>query len=97
MGRISTDEVRAIGELARLELDETEVQQLAGELDGILGYIEKVQSLDTDGVEPLTHAVPFDSPLRPDVPEASFSQDEALANAPKRDHVFFGVPKVVSK
>ena len=55
---------------------------MAGELDAILGYIEELRQLDTSGVEPMTHAVPFACPQRPDEVGAMLPPDEALANAP---------------
>ena len=66
MSRIDPNEVREIAQLARLRLGEAEVTRMARELDAILGYIEELRQLDTTGVEPMTHAVPFDCPQRPD-------------------------------
>lgn len=95
MSRIDPNEVRQIAALARLALSEAEVTKLTHELDGILGYIAAVQAVDTTGVEPLTHAVGFGCPLRPDNVRPSFEIDEALANAPRRHERFFEVPRIV--
>jgi aspartyl-tRNA(Asn)/glutamyl-tRNA(Gln) amidotransferase subunit C len=95
MTRISADEVREIAGLARLRLDDGEVERLAQELDGILGYIETVKGLDTANVVPMTHAVPFDCPMRPDEVGQSLSIDEALQNAPRRHETSFEVPRIV--
>ena len=95
MPRIQPDEVREIATLARLRLDETEVQRMAQEIDAILGYIDEIKQLDTSGVEPMTHAVPFDCPLRPDEVAPSLSVDDALKNAPRREGSFFQVPRIV--
>jgi aspartyl-tRNA(Asn)/glutamyl-tRNA(Gln) amidotransferase subunit C len=95
MPRINPEEVREIAALARLRLDEDEVARLTSELDGILGYIETVKGLDTANVEPMTHAVPFDCPMRPDEPGRSLTIDEALENAPRRRESFFEVPRIV--
>lgn len=95
MPRINPEEVREIAGLARLRLDETEVGRLTTELDGILGYIETVKGLATADVEPMTHAVPFDCPLRPDEPGPSLTIDEALQNAPRRRENLFEVPRIV--
>jgi len=65
------------------------------DLDAILGYIDTLRELDTSLVEPMTHAVPFDCPLRPDVVRPSLSVEEALANAPRREASFFQVPRIV--
>jgi aspartyl-tRNA(Asn)/glutamyl-tRNA(Gln) amidotransferase subunit C len=95
MPRINSEEVREIAALARLRLDETEVARLTHELDGILGYIDTVRSLDTGAVLPMTHAVPFDCPMRPDEPGPSLSTEEALRNAPRRRENVFEVPRIV--
>jgi aspartyl-tRNA(Asn)/glutamyl-tRNA(Gln) amidotransferase subunit C len=95
MPRIEPEEVREIAQLARLRLDEAETARMAAELDAILGYIEEVKQVDTAGVEPMTHAVPFDCPYRPDEVGPMLSQEEALANAPRRQDSFFEVPRIV--
>jgi aspartyl-tRNA(Asn)/glutamyl-tRNA(Gln) amidotransferase subunit C len=95
MTRITADEVREIAGLARLRLDEAEVERLTHELDGILGYIDTVKSLDTSDVLPMTHAVPFDCPVRPDEVRQSLSIEEALQNAPRRHESSFEVPRIV--
>lgn len=95
MSRIDPKEVRQIAALARLGLSEAEVTKLTQELDGILGYIAAMQAVDTTGVEPLTHAVGFACPLRPDEVQPSFDNEAALANAPRRHERFFEVPRIV--
>lgn len=95
MSRIDPNEVREIAQLARLRLGEDEVTRMAGELDAILGHIEELRQLDTTGVEPMTHAVPFACPQRPDELGPMLSPDQALANAPVRDGNFFQVPRIV--
>jgi aspartyl-tRNA(Asn)/glutamyl-tRNA(Gln) amidotransferase subunit C len=95
MPRINSQEVREIAALARLRLDEGEVVRLTHELDGILGYIDTVKGLDTTAVLPMTHAVPFDCPMRPDEPGQSLTLDEALGNAPRRHENLFEVPRIV--
>jgi aspartyl-tRNA(Asn)/glutamyl-tRNA(Gln) amidotransferase subunit C len=95
MSRIDPNEVREIAQLARLRLGEAEVTRMAGELDAILGYIEELRQLDTSGVEPMTHAVPFACPQRPDEVGGMLPPEQALANAPARDGNFFLVPRIV--
>ena len=95
MTRISPDEVREIAGLARLRLDDAEIDRLTHELDDILGYIETVKGLDTENVLPMTHAVPFDCPMRPDESGQSLSIDEALQNAPRRHGSSCEVPRIV--
>jgi aspartyl-tRNA(Asn)/glutamyl-tRNA(Gln) amidotransferase subunit C len=95
MSRIDPNEVREIAQLARLRLGEAEVTRMAGELDAILGYIEELRQVDTSGVEPMTHAVPFACPQRPDEVGGMLPPDEALANAPAREGNFFLVPRII--
>jgi aspartyl-tRNA(Asn)/glutamyl-tRNA(Gln) amidotransferase subunit C len=95
MSRIDTKEVREIARLARLRLSEDEVARMARELDAILTHIEELRQLDTSAIEPMTHAVPFDCPLRDDEVGQMLPVDRALANAPRREDGFFEVPRVV--
>ena len=92
---LSRQEVLEIALLARLELGDDEVTRLTRDLDAILGYVAKLAALDTEGVEPMTHAVPMDCPLRDDGVEGSLPADEALAAAPRRTDDFFEVPKII--
>ena len=95
MSRILPEQVREIAALARLRLDDAEVERMAHELDAILGYIEEVRDLDTGDAEPMTHAVSFDCPVREDAVRPSLPVEEALRNAPRREGPFFLVPRVV--
>ena len=95
MASITKQEVEEIALLARLKLGDDEVERLRGELTAILGYAEALQALDTEGVEPMTHAVPLDCPTRPDVVQPSLTADEALGDAPQRVEDFFGVPRII--
>jgi aspartyl-tRNA(Asn)/glutamyl-tRNA(Gln) amidotransferase subunit C len=95
MPRIQPQEVREIAALARLRLDDAEVERMTHELDAILGYIDTVMNLDTGDAEPMTHAVPFDCPLREDVPGEPLPVEQALANAPRRDGGYFQVPRII--
>jgi aspartyl-tRNA(Asn)/glutamyl-tRNA(Gln) amidotransferase subunit C len=95
MSRITTDEVRELALLARLRLSDDEVARMTGDLGAILEYVDALRALDTSDVEPMTHAVPFDCPVRPDETRPSLSLDEALVNAPRRDGDFFQVPRIV--
>jgi aspartyl-tRNA(Asn)/glutamyl-tRNA(Gln) amidotransferase subunit C len=96
MSRIRPEEVRELATLARLALDETEIARMTQDLDAILGYVDALKELDTASTKPMTHAVPFDCPLRPDVDQPSLPIDEALANAPRREQGFFQVPRIIA-
>src|SRR3954468_15057290 len=96
--KISADDVRETATLARLELGDEEVARLTRELDAILGYMDLLDKLDVSGVEPMTHAVSLDLPLRDDVIEALEPQlpvGRALADAPRAHDGFFEVRKII--
>jgi aspartyl-tRNA(Asn)/glutamyl-tRNA(Gln) amidotransferase subunit C len=95
MSKITEAEVRETALLARLELADDEVARLTGELDKILGYMETLNRLDVSGVEPTTHAVPMDLPLREDRLGPQLPVEEALADAPRRQDSLFEVPKII--
>ena len=84
-----------VAQLARLRLSDEEVARLTGDLGAILDYVAALGALDVGGVEPMTHAVPFDCPLRADETRPSLPVDDALANAPRREGSFFQVPRIV--
>ncbi|MDP6542750.1 MAG: Asp-tRNA(Asn)/Glu-tRNA(Gln) amidotransferase subunit GatC [Phycisphaerae bacterium] len=92
---IDIDRVRHIGVLSRIELTDTQARELAGQLGAIVEYFDKLNELDTDGVEPMAHAMETHNVLADDVPAESLSPDEALTNAAERDDNFFKVPKVI--
>jgi aspartyl-tRNA(Asn)/glutamyl-tRNA(Gln) amidotransferase subunit C len=89
--------VRRVANLARLRLDESEVEKLQAELNGILGWIEQLQAVDTEGVEPMAGGAPVETklPWRRDVVTDGGIPEKVLANAPDREGAYFGVPKVV--
>jgi len=92
---IDKEQVKAVAKLSRLELSDEEVAAFSVELSSILGYIEKLNELDTDGVEPLAHCLPVHNVFREDVPKESLDNDAALANAPAKHDEYFKVPKVL--
>lgn len=96
MSHIRRAEVLEIAALARLSLTDQEVDRMTNDLDAILRYVEALRELDLGDVEPMTHAVPFDCPLRPDAQGASLAPSEALANAPRRQDNFFEVPRIIA-
>ncbi|RMH87392.1 MAG: Asp-tRNA(Asn)/Glu-tRNA(Gln) amidotransferase subunit GatC [Calditrichaeota bacterium] len=92
---VSVEQVEYIARLAKLRFTEEEKKRLAQELNAILQYVEKLNELDTTGVEPLSHTAEVTNRMREDVVEASLPVEEALRNAPDRAGNFFRVPKVV--
>jgi len=93
--RIDKQMVQRVALLGRLELSEAETAQLSGNLSEIVGYIEKINELDTSQVEPLAHCLPVQNVLRADVPRPSLSNEQALANAPDSVDGYFKVPKIL--
>ncbi len=92
---VTTQDVRKIARLARLAAPEERLEALAGELNGILKWIEQLDEVDVEGVEPLASAVATTLPMREDVVTDGNIRDDVLANAPRTEEGFFVVPKVV--
>lgn len=88
-------EVRHVAHLARLALTPEEVERYGRQLAQVLDYVERLQSLDVEGVPPMANAVPLAAPLREDEVQPSLSRDEALANAPQRVGEGVAVPRVI--
>jgi aspartyl-tRNA(Asn)/glutamyl-tRNA(Gln) amidotransferase subunit C len=93
---LSSDDVRKVARLARLELADADLARLQPQLSAILDYVDQLQSLPTEGVEPLAHPLPIANAFRDDEPAPSLPVDDALANAPNRIGNYFGVPAVFS-
>ena len=87
--------VRRIASLARIRVEDSEIGPLQVQLSGILGWIEKLNEVNVDGIAPLTGAAQMALRLREDVVTDGFYPDKVLANAPDRAGSFFAVPKVV--
>ncbi len=92
---VSTEQVRHIAKLARIAMSDEEIERLAPELNNILGWVEQLGEVNTDGVEPLTAVIDQNLRLRADVVTDGNIRDEILANAPEAQHGFFAVPKVI--
>ncbi|HEV7385063.1 MAG TPA: Asp-tRNA(Asn)/Glu-tRNA(Gln) amidotransferase subunit GatC [Phenylobacterium sp.] len=87
--------VRKVAKLARIAEPEEKLEGLARELSGILNWIEQLNEVDTDGVEPMASAVHMPAPMRDDLVTEGGDPEVVLSNAPKRAGNFFVVPKVV--
>ena len=92
---VSTEQVRHIAKLARIAMSDEEIQRLAPELNNILGWVEQLAEVNTDGVEPLTAVIDQKLRMRDDVVTDGNIRGEVLANAPEAQHGFFAVPKVI--
>lgn len=93
---VTLKEVEYIAELARLKFSEDELQNFTHQLNQILKYVEKLNELDTENVEPLSHLIEGNNVFREDILRPSISREEALKNAPDSDDEFFKVPKVIA-
>ena len=93
--QITKEQVEHVAKLARLTIDEAEKEKLTRQLGQILGYIAKLNELDTAGVEPTSHAFPMKNIFREDQGRPSLDREEILRNAPERTEEFFKVPKII--
>ena len=97
MSDLTRDQVAHIAALARLELSEDEQDAMAVDLGQILEYVEKLRELDTSEIEPMAHAIPLATPLRPDRAAEPLDSELAVSNAPLREGTAFVVPKVIGE
>jgi len=87
--------VRRIAQLARIAVADDEVEHLRGEINAVLAFVEQLNEVDVEGVEPMTSVTPMRMKKRPDVVTDGNNADAVLANAPAVENHFFLVPKVV--
>lgn len=92
---LTRDEVQKVSLLARLLLSEDELEAMTAQLGRVLDYVQQLEELDTEGVEPMAHAIDLANVFADDVIEPSLPRDAALAGAPKRDDECFRVPAVL--
>jgi aspartyl-tRNA(Asn)/glutamyl-tRNA(Gln) amidotransferase subunit C len=93
--RITIDQVRHVARLARLELSAAEEQSLQSDLSAILAYVDKLNELNTEEVEPTAQVGESGTPMRDDEITNRPAVEEMLANAPARSRNFFKVPKII--
>jgi aspartyl-tRNA(Asn)/glutamyl-tRNA(Gln) amidotransferase subunit C len=96
MSKDFNKEVEHVSRLARLKLGQDEKEQMAGQLQSILGIAEKIQELDTTGVEPTAHVINMPAVLREDKVRPSLPIEQVLQNAPKRNQDYFQVPRITT-
>jgi len=92
---VTKDDVRNVARLARIRVADEALEPLSKELSGILDWIEQLNEVDIEGVEPMTSVVDTKLPMRADAVTDGNRQDEVLANAPRTEDGFFVVPKSV--
>ena len=89
--------IENLSNLARLQFDESEKEEIKKDLQRMITFVEKLNELDTTGVEPLLHMSDSMDVLREDILQGSITREEALKNAPETDGIYFKVPKVINK
>ncbi len=94
---VTRKEVEYIANLARLTFNDEELENFTHEFNEILSYMEKLNELDTENVEPLSHPVENKNVFRADEVKPSIDREDALKNAPERTEEFFVVPKVINQ
>ena len=92
---VNTEQVLHIARLARIAMSEEEAEALKPELNNILGWVEQLGEVDTEGVEPLAMVIANETRMREDIVTDGDRRDDVLANAPVAEHGFFAVPKVI--
>ena len=95
MSRISSEEVLHIANLARLQLEPSEIEPMARDMNRMLEYVEALNEVDTSGVEPTAHTLDLETPIRKDEAVAGMNPELALEGAPERSGTAFSVPKVL--
>ena len=89
--------IQDLSRLAKLKFDEQAAEKMKGDLDKIIGFVDKLSGIDTEGIEPLIYLSEEVNVLRADVIANEVSQESALKNAPQKDSDYFKVPTVLKK
>ncbi len=93
--KINQQDVEHVARLARLSLNPDDLKTMTGQMDAILGYVDKLNELDTSGIEPMAHAVPMSNAFREDEIIEPIGVEQALQNAPQQAGNYFKVPKII--
>ncbi len=93
--KITTEQVEYVAKLARLNLTEIEKTKLTKDMESIINFADKLNELDTTGVEPTALVIPIQNVFREDIVHTSYDRDKILANAPSKENGCFKVPKIV--
>tara|TARA_S200000501_G_scaffold340188_1_gene348533 strand:+ start:369 stop:662 length:294 start_codon:yes stop_codon:yes gene_type:complete len=97
MTRITSDEVKKVAQLARLQLNESEIKKHAQQLEKILDYIKQLEKINTENIPCTTRAIEVVNVLRKDDKKDYENSEEILELAPSREENFFKVPKIISE
>ncbi|MEK7285859.1 MAG: Asp-tRNA(Asn)/Glu-tRNA(Gln) amidotransferase subunit GatC [Nitrospirota bacterium] len=93
--KIDENQVLEVSKLARLAITSDEMKKFSEQLSGILTYVEKLNELNTEGIEPTSHLLPLSNVFREDCVAPSLPTDAVLQNAPEKEEPFFRVPKII--
>ena len=97
MKSVEENIVKEIAHLARLEFENENLKKMQADMNNMIGFVNKLNELNTEGVEPLIYMNEEENVLRSDEVKSEISQKEALQNAPKKDSDYFKAPKVIEK
>ena len=93
--KITSDDIKYVAKLARLTFQDDEIEAFTTQMADIIGYVDKLNELETTGVKPMEHVIPMHNVLRADEKGDSYKREEILKNAPDRTEECFKVPKIV--
>jgi aspartyl-tRNA(Asn)/glutamyl-tRNA(Gln) amidotransferase subunit C len=93
--KITEDTIKHVASLARLKLSDSEIEKFKTDMENIISYVDKLDELDVNGVEPTAHIMPINNVLREDIEKESFDREKLLENAPAQEDGCFKVPKIV--
>ena len=95
--KVSEQDIKTVASLSRLKIDEQETSEVIEKLDKFLTYVENLQSIDTENIEPTTYALPMQNVFRADEVKKSLDRELALSNAPLAEDGYFKVPRVLEE
>ncbi len=93
--KMTKEEVLYVARLARLDLDADSIDRFAAQIDDILGYVEKLNQVDTKGIKATSHAISLTNAFRDDEQRPHLDREQVLANAPEKEEGCFVVPKII--
>ena len=93
--QLNKETVEYVAHLARIDLEDKELEKLSHQLKDILDFIDKLKDLEIQDINPTSHILPLNNVLREDLPQEPLSIDKTLANAPEKKGNFFVVPKII--
>ena len=95
--KVTEQDIKTVASLSRLKIDATESAEVVEQLDKFLTYVENLQSIDTENIEPTTYALPMQNVFRADKVKPSLDRELAISNAPLAEDGYFKVPRVLEE